>query len=94
LLGVTIPQALLAGLARVALPGPLPVSLTSASKLSFLDLSFNLISGTLEAFAQALSPRNQILQINLSHNELEGPIPPQLQVLAAVRPIMVTMKDG
>eukprot|EP00775_Hariotina_reticulata_P007262 gene7262-7475_t len=87
-------QLVLLDLKNNKLTGPLPASLTSAPKLSFLDLSFNLISGTLEVFAMALSPRNQILQINLSHNELEGPIPPQMQVLAAVRPVMVTMKDG
>jgi hypothetical protein len=34
------------------------------------------------------------LQVNLSHNRLSGGVPAQLAILAAVRPVMVTMKDG
>jgi hypothetical protein len=32
--------------------------------------------------------------VNFSHNRLTGGIPAQLQHLAAVRPALVTMKDG
>lgn len=75
--------------------GPLSPSVAAeAPHLSFLDLSHNDLSGTLDEFAAALKPTNQILQINLSYNRLTGGIPMQLQVLAAIRPVLVTMKDG
>ncbi|WIA31462.1 hypothetical protein OEZ86_002357 [Tetradesmus obliquus] len=77
------------------LTGPLSSSVTSAAPhLSFLDLSHNGFSGSLAAFADALTPSNQLLQVNLSHNRLSGGVPAGLASLAAVRPVMVTMKDG
>lgn len=77
------------------LTGPLSPTLANAvPHLSFLDLSHNGLSGTLEAFAAALKPNNQLLQINLSYNRFSGQVPDQLQILAAVRPVVVTMKDG
>jgi hypothetical protein len=73
----------------------LSASVTSAAPhLSFLDLSHNGLSGSLQAFAAALTPSNQLLQVNLSHNRLSGEVPGQMASLAAVRPVMVTMKDG
>ncbi|KAF6261650.1 hypothetical protein COO60DRAFT_743957 [Scenedesmus sp. NREL 46B-D3] len=77
------------------LAGPLSASVASAARhLSFLDLSHNSLSGSLEAFAAALAPTNQLLQVDLSHNRLTGQVPEQMAILAAVRPVMVTMKDG
>jgi hypothetical protein len=35
-----------------------------------------------------------LLQVNLSHNRLSGGVPGHMAILAAVRPVMVTMKDG
>lgn len=78
----------------VAAAGTLPVSLAVAPHLSFLDLSHNQLLGGLDTFAAALKPTNQMLQINLSHNKLVGGVPEQMQLLAALRPVMVTMSDG
>jgi hypothetical protein len=57
-------------------------------------MSHNELSGSLDAFAAALPTQNMLLQVNFSHNRLTGGIPAQLQHLAAVRPALVTMKDG
>eukprot|EP00882_Tetradesmus_deserticola_P031867 GHRQ01036045.1.p1 GENE.GHRQ01036045.1~~GHRQ01036045.1.p1 ORF type:complete len:342 (+),score=139.26 GHRQ01036045.1:362-1387(+) len=85
----------LLNLASNKLSGSLPASVTSfAPHLSFLDLSHNSLSGSLDAFAAALAPTNQLLQVNLSHNKLTGEVPGRMAILAAVRPVMVTMKDG
>lgn len=74
--------------------GPLPADLARLPNLAFLDLSHNTLSGNLHAFATALPPTNNILQINLAHNRLDGEVPATLQQLAAVRPVRVTMRDG
>lgn len=65
-----------------------------APHLSFLDLSHNALFGSLDAFAAALKPTNQMLQINLSHNRLVGGVPEQMQMLAALRPVLVMMRNG
>jgi hypothetical protein len=71
-----------------------PAALASLTSLAFLDMSHNQLSGDLRAFAAALGAHNTLLQVNLSFNRLRGEIPAQLQHLAAVRPVLVTMKDG
>lgn len=75
-------------------PGTLPASLAVAPHLSFLDLSFNELLGDLNTFAGALKPTNQMLQVNLSFNRLAGAVPEQMHLLAALRPVAVTMNDG
>ncbi|KAF8065663.1 RCH2 [Scenedesmus sp. PABB004] len=88
------PLLVLLNLSRNKLSGPLPASLAALPALSFLDLSSNELDGKLDAFAAALGPKNQLLQLNLSHNKLSGAVPAALAALAAVRPVMVTMRDG
>jgi hypothetical protein len=74
--------------------GAIPAALAAQTNLAFLDMSHNELSGSLDAFAAALPTQNMLLQVNFSHNRLTGGIPAQLQHLAAVRPALVTMKDG
>jgi hypothetical protein len=67
--------------AAAACAGPLSPSVTStAPHLSFLDLSHNGLSGSLEAFAAALAPTNQLLQVMVGGAEAHvAHVPPTFE---------------
>ncbi|KAI8469072.1 MAG: hypothetical protein J3K34DRAFT_459560, partial [Monoraphidium minutum] len=83
-------------LARNAITGPLKASLASSPALRRLDVSGNQLSGDLSAFASALerSSSNGLVALNVSHNNLVGPVPPGLSRLAVFDPLPIKTYDG
>ncbi|XP_062227496.1 receptor protein-tyrosine kinase CEPR2-like [Phragmites australis] len=65
-------------LAENSLTGDIPDTLASLSTLNSLNLSHNMISGEVPEGLQSL----KLSYIDFSYNELSGPVPPQLLMIA------------
>lgn len=64
--------------------GKLPAALATQETLAYLNLASNKLSGSMEAFAQALSAESMVGAVfDVSSNQLEGPIYNSLSNLAA-----------
>lgn len=64
--------------------GPLPAALAEQDNLAYINLASNKLTGTLEAFAEALPTETSVGAVfDVSTNELTGPIPNGLSNLAA-----------
>ena len=71
------------------LTGPIPLSIWAPrmAYLEALDLSSNELTGSIDGSQFSCLPRLEVL--NLSHNRLSGPLPPELGDILALESLMV-----
>jgi hypothetical protein len=68
--------------------GSLPAALADQDNLAYINFASNRMTGTLEAFAEALPTETFVGAVfDVSTNELSGPIPNGLSNLAAFTPV-------